>query len=196
MRKRREMELPTLEELQEELERVRYRKSFRGALWGTVSSILTAAAVAVLLAQLVFPVLKVQGGSMSPTLMDGQVVAAVAQKKCRRGDLVAFYYNNKIMIKRVIAVPGEWVNIDESGNVYINDELLEEPYLGEGGKALGECDVELPLQVPEERLFVLGDNREATADSRSSEIGCVEEDAVLGKLAARIWPLESAGLLI
>ena len=195
--------LELLSEREEEIGRLREQAqkagkqamSFRQSLKQTVGTMLVVAAVAVLLATMVFPVLEIQGGSMEPTLADGEVTVALAGGNYRRGDLVAFYYNNKVLVKRVIGLPGEWVNIDEDGNVYINNELLEEGYLEGEEKMLGESDVEFPVQVPEKRLFVLGDNREVSNDSRSSAVGCIERDSAIGKLVLRAWPLKKIGLL-
>ena len=110
-----------------------------------------------------------------------------------KGDVIAFYYNNKILVKRVIASAGEWVELDEEGNLYINGKLQDEPYIEE--KALGECDIEMPYQVPEGRVFVMGDYRAVSVDSRSSSVGCVAEEQIVGKLVFKIWPLKNIGKL-
>ncbi|WP_418747520.1 signal peptidase I [Frisingicoccus sp.] len=184
---------PTREQLERELERVKYRKGYLKALRGTVAILVVVAAVAVLAATMMFPVLRIYGNSMTPTLEEGNIVAALKSTNYERGDLIAFYYNNKILVKRVIALPGEWVNIDDKGRVYINDILQEEEYLAEGEKDMGECDIELPYQVPEGRVFVMGDHRSVSIDSRSSTIGCVSEEQVVGRLLFKIWPFTGIG---
>lgn len=184
---------PTREQLERELERVKYRKGYLKALRGTVAILVVVAAVAVLAATMMFPVLRIYGNSMTPTLEEGNIVAALKSTDYERGDLIAFYYNNKILVKRVIALPGEWVNIDDKGRVYINDILQEEEYLAEGEKDMGECDIELPYQVPEGKVFVMGDHRSVSIDSRSSTIGCVSEEQVVGRLLFKIWPFTGAG---
>ena len=159
----------------------------------TVSVLLVVTAAAVLVSNLLLPILRIYGSSMTPTLMDGNIVAAVRNGSYERGDVIAFYYNNKILVKRVIGLPGEWVDIDGQGNVSIDGEPLEEPYLEE--KALGETDMELPYQVPDGRYFVMGDHRSVSSDSRSSAVGCVSEEEIVGKLIFRIWPLDEFGAI-
>lgn len=146
-----------------------------------------------LVATLFLPVLRIYGTSMTPTMTDGDIVVSVKGGSFERGDIIAFWFNNKILIKRVIAQAGEWVDIDEDGNVSINDEPLEEPYLTE--RALGECDIELPYQVPEGRVFVMGDHRSTSSDSRNSAVGCVAEEQIVGKLVFRVWPYSGFGPL-
>ena len=188
-----QLEMPGLEVLAEELKRTRYKSRFRRTLMGTVYTLITVAAVAVLVATLWLPVLQITGTSMTPSLYEGQIVVSLKNADLVRGDMVAFYYNNRVLVKRVIAMPGEWVNIDDNGNVYINDVLFDEPYLEE--KALGECNIELPYQVPEGRLFVMGDHRSVSVDSRSKSVGCVAEEQIVGKLIMRVWPLEQFEML-
>jgi signal peptidase I len=149
------------------------------------------AAAAVLVATLFLPVLQIYGFSMTPCLSESDIVVSLKGFDFKRGDIVSFYFNNKILVKRVIAFPGEWVNIDEDGNVFINDEPLAEPYLVE--RALGECDLELPYQVPDGKVFVCGDHRSTSVDSRSSTIGCVSEEQIVGKIVFRVWPLKKFG---
>lgn len=183
--------MPSVQELERELERERYRRKFRRTLRSTVNTLITVAAIAVLVATLLLPVLQIYGSSMTPTLTDGDIVLSLKEADFERQDVIAFYYNNKILVKRVIARAGEWVNIDEEGNVTVNGEPLEEPYIME--KSLGECDIQLPYQVPEGRLFVMGDHRSVSVDSRSSAVGCVAEEQIVGKLIFRIWPFGGFG---
>ena len=185
--------LPTVQQLEAELKREKYRGRYWKMLRGTVAVLVVVAAAAVLISNLLLPILRIYGSSMTPTLVNGDLVAAVRNGTYQRGDIIAFYYNNKILVKRVIGMPGEWVDIDESGTVTIDGEPLEEPYLTE--KALGECDIELPYQVPEGRYFVMGDHRSVSSDSRSSQVGCVSEEQIVGKLLFRLWPLDEIGTI-
>ena len=191
--KKRRAEIPSVAELEQELERERYRARFRKTLQSTVCVLITVAAIAILIATLLLPVLQIYGSSMTPTLEDGDIVLSLKEADFERQDVIAFYYNNKILVKRVIARAGEWVNIDEEGNVTVNGEPLEEPYVME--KSLGECDIQLPYQVPEGRLFVMGDHRSVSVDSRSSAVGCVAEEQIVGKIVFRVWPLSGFGTL-
>lgn len=189
--KKRITSLPTSEQLEQELNRVKYRRRYGSVMRSTIYTLITVAAVAVLVATLWMPVLQIYGSSMTPTLSDGNIVLSLKSGEFQPGDVVAFYYNNKILVKRVIASAGDWVDIDESGNVYVNDELLEEPYLTE--KALGDCNIELPYQVPESRIFVMGDHRSVSVDSRNTAVGCVAEEQIVGKLVFRVWPFDGFG---
>lgn len=182
---------PTLEQMEEEISRLKYRKRYGRALRGTVYSLAVVAAAAILVATLWMPVLQITGASMSPTLVDGQFVVAVKESEFQPGDITAFYYNNKILIKRVIASAGDWVNISESGDVYVNGVLLEEPYIKE--KSLGECNIELPYQVPDGKVFVMGDDRAVSLDSRTTAVGPVSKEQVLGRVVFRVWPLSAFG---
>ena len=186
-------EPPTVEQLEQEFNRERYKKRYNRVLRSTVYTLITVAAAAVLVATLFLPVLRIYGTSMTPTMTDGDIVVSVKGGSFERGDIIAFWFNNKILIKRVIAQAGVWVDIDEDGNVSINDEPLEEPYLTE--RALGECDIELPYQVPEGRVFVMGDHRSTSSDSRNSAVGCVAEEQIVGKLVFRVWPYSGFGPL-
>lgn len=184
---------PTVPQLEAELKRETYRRRYNRVLRSTIYTLITVAAAAVLVATLFLPVLRIYGTSMTPTVTDGDIVVSVKGSTFERGDIIAFWFNNKILVKRVIAQPGEWVNIDESGNVFINGQPLDEPYLAE--KALGECDIELPYQVPEGRIFVMGDHRSTSSDSRSSAVGCVAEEQIVGRLVFQVWPLNKLGFL-
>lgn len=179
--------LPELEPLQKELKRERYKRRFRRVLRSTVSVLVVVAAVAALIATLVLPVLQIAGTSMEPSLSDGDIVVLAKTSDLEAGDLCAFYYSNKVLIKRVIAMPGDYLWIESDGTVYVNGEALDEPYITK--KALGECDVQFPYQVPESNYFVMGDQRETSIDSRSSTIGCIAEDQIIGKLLCKFWPL-------
>ena len=179
--------------IEQELKRIRYKERYRKTLQNTIYMLITVAAIAVLVATLALPVLQIYGSSMTPSLADGEIVVSVKTAEFEKEDIVAFYYNNKILVKRVIARAGEWVEIDQDGNLYVNGEFTEEPYLTE--KALGECDIQMPYQVPEGRIFVMGDHRAVSVDSRSQTVGCVAEEQVVGKLVFRIWPLNQFGKL-
>ena len=182
-------DLPTLVQLRSELKREQYRLTYGTTLRSTAFFLVVVAAVAVLVATLMLPVLQIYGTSMNPTLNNGEIVLSVKTGKPEQGDIIAFYYNNKILVKRVIAGAGQWVDIDEDGNVTVDGVPLDEPYLTE--KSLGNCNVQLPYQVPDGRWFVMGDHRSVSVDSRDRAVGCVSEEQVVGRLVFRIWPLKS-----
>ncbi len=173
--------------LREELQREKYRQRYTATIWGTLGTLIVVAALAILVATLWLPVLQIYGSSMTPTLQEGQIVISVKSSEFRQGDLVAFYIGNKLLVKRVIAGPADYVSITDDGTVYVNGKVLDEPYITQ--KALGECDLEFPYQVPESRYFLMGDHRETSVDSRSSTIGCVAEEQIVGKISMCIWPL-------
>lgn len=183
----------TAEEYKAELERIQNKGAYRKIVLYTIYMLITVAATAVLIAVFVFPVLRIYGSSMSPTLDEGQYVVSVKGQSFETGDIIAFYYNNKVLVKRVIANPGDWVNMDQDGNVYVNNVYIEEPYLVE--KAFGECDIVLPYQVPENKVFVMGDYRSTSIDSRNTSVGCVAQEQVVGKIIFRIWPFNKMGVL-
>ena len=187
------LDFPNSKQLEEELERVRYNRRYGSTLRSTIYALITVAAVAVLVSMLLLPVLQIYGSSMTPTVTDGDVVIAVKNSKFETGDVVAFYYNNKILVKRVIAQPGQWVDITETGDVFVDNILLEEPYVNE--LALGETNIKLPYQVPEGKIFVIGDHRSISIDSRNTSVGCVAEEQIVGKVLIRIWPFEAFGKL-
>nr|WP_296456090.1 signal peptidase I [uncultured Acetatifactor sp.] len=187
------MEAPTVEQLEAELKKEQYRHNYGRVLRSTAFSLLVVAAVAVLVAVLLLPVLQINGTSMTETLQDGDIVVAISNSKFKTGDVIAFYYNNNILVKRVIAAAGDWVDIDGEGNVYVNGELLDEPYITE--KAYGNCDIELPYQVPDGKCFVMGDHRATSIDSRNTAVGCISDSGVVGKIMFRVWPLEEIGIV-
>lgn len=185
--------LPSVRQLEAELRREIGRGQYHRAIRSTVYMLVIVAAAAVLVAVLFMPVLRIYGSSMTPELAAGDIVCSVKGSDFERGDVVAFYYNNKILVKRVIATEGEWVDIDTNGTVSVDGETLDEPYVEEA--ALGECDIQLPYQVPDGRVFVMGDHRSVSLDSRSSAIGCVSEEQIVGRLVFRVWPLNRIGIL-
>ena len=186
-------ELPSLEQLTAELEREKYKRRYKRVLRSTIYTLIVVAAAAVLVATIWMPVLQIYGASMTPTLDEGDIVISIKGADFAPGDLVAFYMGNKILVKRCIAGPGQWVDIDADGNVYVDGELLDEPYLTE--KALGDCDIELPYQVPDNRYFCMGDHRSTSVDSRSTTVGCVSDEQIVGKIVFRVWPLPDFGTL-
>lgn len=179
----------TMEELQEELTRVKSRESFLYGLRNTVIGLLVVAAVTAVITTFLVPVLHIYGNSMSPTLNNGDIVVTLKEKNIEPGDIIAFYSNNKVLVKRVIAESGDAVSIDSSGTVSVNDTVLEEPYVS--AVSFGQCDLVFPYQVPEHSLFVMGDHREVSIDSRTTEIGCIPDDQIIGKIIFRIWPLNA-----
>lgn len=176
-----------------EKKRILYKKKFRDTLKSTMAVPVVVAALAILAATLWLPVLRIYGNSMTPTLSEGNIVATVKTTEFQPGDVIAFYYNNKLLVKRVIAGPGDWVDLADDGTVYVNGKELEEPYLEE--KALGETNIDYPYQVPEDRWFVMGDHRSVSLDSRTKAIGPIAEEQIVGKLIWRLWPFDAAGTL-
>ena len=185
------MALPATKELTQAVRRDRYTNRFRATVRSTFLSLVVVAAVAVLVAVLLLPILRIYGKSMNGTLDSGDVVVSVKTSNFKTGDVIAFYYNNNILVKRVIANPGDWVDIDPNGNVYVNNVKLEEPYLQE--KAYGETNIEFPYQVPDGKIFAMGDNRSVSIDSRNTSIGCIAEEQIVGKIVYRVWPLTGIG---
>ncbi|MBR5453520.1 MAG: signal peptidase I [Clostridia bacterium] len=191
--RKKELTIPSTAELEKELKRIKYKEKYGKTLKSTVFVLITVAAAAVLVAVLFLPVLQIYGSSMTPTLGEGDIVLSVKGSELESGDLVSFYIGNKLLVKRYIAGPGEWVFIDEGGNVYVNDKLLDEPYITE--KAFGDSNIEYPYQVPENRIFVLGDHRSTSVDSRNTTIGCISAEQIVGKIVFRVWPLNRLGTL-
>ena len=187
-------EIPTIAQLEKELQRENYKNRYGKMLRSTTYTLITVSAVAILVATLLMPVLRIYGMSMTPSLSEGNIVITLKGSEFNQGDVISFYYNNKILVKRVIAFPGQWVDIDKDGNIYVNEDLLDEPYLTE--KALGECDIELPYQVPDGKIFVCGDHRSTSVDSRSTTVGCVSEEQIVGKILFKVWPLNEMGPVI
>jgi signal peptidase I len=185
------IEIPSLEQLEEEFKIEQHKTRFSQVLRSTVFSLVVVAAVVVLITLLLLPVLQITGSSMTETLYEGDIVIAMNGSDYDTGDIIAFYYNNNILVKRVIAKSGDWVDIDTDGNVYVNGEKLEEPYLTE--KALGDCNITLPYQVPEDKIFVMGDHRATSIDSRNTALGCISQELTIGKLVFRVWPLSGFG---
>ncbi len=183
--------LPSLEALEQERARLHDKTRYNRALRSTVAILVVVAAMAVLVATLWMPVLRIYGRSMNPTLDDGQIVVTIKTEHFSTGDIVAFYHGNKLLIKRCIAGPGDWVDIAEDGTVSVNGSELDEPYLKQ--KAFGDTTIDLPYQVPDERYFMVGDNREVSLDSRSASVGCIETDQIVGKVVFRVWPLGQFG---
>lgn len=189
----KKIDIPNSEQLLAEMKRIRYNRNFRKTIVGTLSSLIVVAAIAVLISMLFLPVLRVTGSSMTPTMHNDELVICSKRSDYKQGDIIAFYFNNKILLKRVIGLPGDWIEITADGTVFVNGEELNEPYIDE--KALGECDIEFPYQVPESRIFVMGDHRSTSVDSRSSTIGCIADEYIIGRLIFRLWPWEKIGTL-
>ena len=185
--------VPSLQEIQRERKRIRRKEYYRQSLRGTISVLLVVAAIAVLIATLFLPILQISGDSMSPTLAHDEIVILMKTKKFDRGDLIGFYYQGKILLKRVIALPDDEVAIDAEGNVYVNGEILEEPYVTD--KGLGDCDLSFPYKVPGTSYFVLGDQRSNSVDSRNSVIGAISQDDIIGKVFIRVWPFSRFGFV-
>lgn len=191
MKGKKRIEIPTLAQLETELDRENRKKKYRGELGKMAGILIVLACALALAADMMLPVLQVNGTSMTPALRQGDVIISMRGADFARGDMVAFYHSDKILVKRVIGLSGEWIDINSDGDVYINGVLLQEPYLEE--KAFGECNIELPCQVPKGKVFVMGDHRSVSEDSRSSRIDCVSQAQIIGKLIFRVWPFASAG---
>ncbi|MBR5313336.1 MAG: signal peptidase I [Clostridia bacterium] len=185
--------LPSSGAVRAELKRERTKWRFWKIIKNTIYTLVIIAAIAVLITTLILPVLQIAGTSMEPTLNNGDIVVLLKTSKLEKGDLCGFTYSNKILIKRVIAMAGDTIVIDEAGTVYVNGEELEEPYITE--KGLGECDIEFPFTVPENTYFLMGDHRTTSIDSRSTVIGCIPMEQIVGKLFLKVWPIKDFRLL-
>ena len=193
MRTKAKKQIPEIDELKAELDRVKYKRRYINVFKSTVYTLVVVAAFAVLVATLWMPVLQIYGSSMTPTIEEGQIVVSVKGKNFEQGDLVAFYIGNKLMVKRIIATPSDYVLVDESGTVFVNGEELDEPYVSE--KAFGECDIEYPYQVPDSKYFLMGDHRKTSIDSRTSAVGCISDEEIVGKILFCVWPISDFGII-
>ncbi|MBR3597779.1 MAG: signal peptidase I [Clostridia bacterium] len=193
MKAKAKKQIPEIDELKAELDRVKYKRRYMNVFKSTVYTLVVVAAFAVLVATLWMPVLQIYGSSMTPTIEEGQIVVSVKSKNFEQGDLVAFYIGNKLLVKRIIATPSDYVLVDENGTVFVNGEELDEPYVSE--KAFGECDIEYPYQVPDSKYFLMGDHRKTSIDSRTSAVGCISDEEIVGKILFCVWPISDFGII-
>ncbi len=193
MKRQKNIQVPELAQLEAELKREKYKRKYHRTLRSTIYTLVIVAAVTVLTATIFLPVLRIYGKSMQPTLNEGEIVVSLKGTDFEQGDIIALYYGNKLLVKRFIAGPGQWVDIDNEGNVYVDKKLIQEPYLID--KSLGDCTISLPYQVPDGRYFVMGDNRSISQDSRNAVIGCIADEQIVGKIVFRVWPLQRFGLV-
>lgn len=181
------------DEVKEELSRLKERERYLKKVQKTLSILVVVAAISVLVATLWMPVLKIYGSSMDPTLENGQIVVSIKTKKLKSGDVVAFWQGNKLLVKRVIASPGQKVDIDVNGKVFVDGKAIHESYVD--SESLGNTDIDFPHQVEESRWFCMGDNRESSIDSRSAVIGDVSKEQIEGKVLFSVWPLNKIGIV-
>ncbi len=179
---------PSAQEIREEIRLRDQKRKLWSVLWSTIFTMMCVAAAAIILATQFFPTLKIYGNSMTPVLEEGEIAFSVKSSSFRSGDVIAFYYNNKLLVKRVIRGPGDWFNLQEDGTVYVNGIKLDEPYIEK--LSFGQCDLELPYQVPDEHYFVMGDQRESSVDSRLSQVGCVASEQIVGRIVFCVWPFD------
>lgn len=191
------VELNKVEQIEEELKRINHKSRFYELLKSTINILIVVAACAVLVAVFFIPIFRIYGNSMSPTLGEGEIVVSIKSKHFQTGDVVGVYYGSKLLVKRVIATSGQWVDIDKDGTVYVYDDVkgepLDEPYLDADSKHFGETNIKLPYQVPANSVFVMGDNREKSIDSRNTSVGCIDVENVLGRIVFKVWPLNEFG---
>lgn len=192
-RSKKQVIIPSIEQTAVELKRLRYSRAYVNAMLGTFRVLTVVAAVAVLIATMIFPVLQISGNSMTPTFDDGDIIVLLKSGSLKPGDICSFAWNNRTLVKRVIGAPGDWIDMDTDGTVYLNGEVLDEPYISE--KGMGECDIEFPYQVPDGCYFVMGDHRDTAIDSRSTVVGSVSEEQIIGKVLFRVWPLDKIGII-
>ena len=183
--------MPSVEAVQVELARVKYKERYKSTFRSTIYVLIVVAAVTILIATTFMPVFRTYGDSMTPTLSEGDIVLALKGNNFGTGDVVGLYVGNKLLIKRVIAGPGQWIDINEDGDISIDGKKQDEPYVTE--KALGDCNIELPFQVPDGRYFVIGDHRSTSLDSRNTAVGCIADEQIVGRIFFRVWPFSEFG---
>ena len=193
MKKQIELDHPDINQPEAEVDIVSYNSRFKKVLFNTVYVLVIVAAFSIIVSTVFLPVLKIYGSSMNPTVNEGDIVVALKGSNFDQGDVIGLWYGNKLLVKRVIAGPGQWVDIDQDGNVYVDDKLLDEPYISE--KAVGDCDINLPCQIPEDRYFVMGDHRLTSHDSRNTVVGNIAEEQIVGRIVFRIWPFSRLGTI-
>lgn len=187
--KRAVIDIPSAEQVEAELNRIRYRHSFLRTMLNTAAIVAVVAAVSVLLSVIFFPVIQVSGDSMTPTLQDGDILVTYHTDSISQGDLCCVSWQNKTLLKRVIGLPGDIISIEPDGSIYVNQTLLDEPYVIE--KSMGDCDISFPFEVPDNKIFILGDNRTLSVDSRNTDIGCIGKEQIIGRVLFRIWPIRN-----
>lgn len=183
--------MPDAELLEDILAQANTKKRFKSGVRSTVGTLLVVAAIAALIAMFVLPILQIHGTSMTPNVVNGEIVMALKGSTFQKGDIVGLYIGNKLLVKRVIGGAGDWIDIKSDGTVFVNGEMIDEPYVTD--KALGDCNINLPYQVPDGRYFVMGDHRSTSADSRNTAIGCVAYEQIVGRIVFRIWPFSRFG---
>lgn len=193
--RKKKHQTPGKTQIEAELKRVKTQKRFATLLKSTVATLIVIASCAVLVAVLFMPVLRIYGTSMTPTLSEGQIVVSLKTDSVQPGDIVGVYFGSKLLIKRCIATEHQWVDIDKDGTVYVDGFQVDEPYLTEGAKHFGPTNIELPYQVPDTSIFVVGDHRETSVDSRNTAVGCIDTENIVGKIVFRVWPLEVFGFV-